>query len=240
MQLDLDKSTASLVAKNPAATPVWLDPVAEVKADTVCTGTTCKPLGKKLVAALVKAHTDNTAIAATVNLKAVVVGPVAWSVAGDRPIKLAAPVGLKPNIGKNNNKPLAVTHIDVAGDLLLVHWENCVDGSCTRVLVTDTTGRAIGQHHGGGGLAPIELDPEVGFVTVSEHGSVEFYDLKTGKFDGAVELAARPIAAVRIDKFTVAVLYETFADANSFHVANVAWNVEPGMKASMDLPRCTK
>lgn len=245
MRLDLDKATASPVEKPPAAV-AWPEPVADVKADRVCVGEACKTLGKKLVAAIAHAREeavprDPPRILATSNLKTVVVGATAWNVDRDRPIKLAEPVGLPSPLGKNRSKTPAVRYIDIAGDLLLVHWSNCVDDDfCTRVQLTDAAGRAIGPHHDGGGLAPIELAPEISFVIVSENASVQFFDMRSGKYGGAIELLGRPAAAVRIDKQTVALLYSTFADSNTVHVATLGWGVEPYVSRSMTLPLCSR
>jgi hypothetical protein len=241
MQLDVDKATASLVEKPPASN-AWLEPIAEVKTDSVCLGAKCRQLGKKLVAALAHAreYTLHPNILATANLETVVVETKAWNVHRDRPIKLAKPVAMQPQLGKNNNLTPEVSRIDIAGNLLLPHWTNCADGFCTRVQPTDGGGHAIGAHHDGGGLAPIELDADTGFVVVGEHGSVELFGMKSRKFEGAIDLAGRPWAAVRIDNGTLAVLYQTFADSNTLHVATIVWGVEPVLRAAMTLPRCAR
>jgi hypothetical protein len=240
MQLDLHKGSASLVDK-PKAASAWLGPIAEVNADSVCVGTSCKKLGKHLVAALaaVREQPVKPAILATADLKSVVVGSTAWNVDTDRRIKLVAPHGMKPPLGKNTYKPAEVNRIDVAGDLLLVHWSNCVDDQfCIRVQLTEGAGRAIGAHREGGGLAPIQLDEQTSFAVVGDRGSVQFFDMKSRKLTGAVELAARPTAAVRIGAHDIALLYETFADPHTLHVAMIGLSVEAQVWRSMTLPRC--
>src|SRR5678816_1674091 len=57
MKLDMSNTDASWIVK-PAPTKSWLGNVAEVKADQVCVGSTCKPLGKKLQAAVAE-HLKN-------------------------------------------------------------------------------------------------------------------------------------------------------------------------------------
>jgi hypothetical protein len=240
MQLDLDEETASLVERPPAAS-AWLEPLAEVKTDSVCVGTTCKKLGEKLVAAVAKVRNETVTqytpkILATANLETVVIGPTAWSVDRDRRIKLAAPPGIKPPLGKNTYKPLEVIRIDVAGDLLLVHWSNCVDDFCMRVQLTDGAGRAIGAHREGGGLAPIQLD-DTNFVIVSDRGSVQVYNLESREIE-VLPLDARPFAAVRIDRYSIAMLFQTFADPKTVRVATILRSVEPYVRMSMALPHC--
>ena len=88
-------------------------------------------------------------------------------------------------------------------------------------------------------LAPIQLDPDIGFVLVSELGSVQFYNTRERRFEMSAELDARPLAAARIDKQTIGVLYETFSDPNSLQVAKVVWGYEANVWMSMTLPRCT-
>lgn len=242
MKLDLDAGRVSLVDR-PAARSAWLEPLADVKQDTVCLGTVCKSLGKKLVAALAKARDEALSpptILATSDLKTVVVETTAWNIERDRQIKLARPVGVPPVLGKSNNKPLEVERIDVVGDLLLVHWANCTDGGlCLRAVLTTGTGHALGTHHGGGGLAPIQLAPETGFVLVSERGSVEFYGAKSRKLEASIELEGRPGAAVRIDSRSIGVLYESFADSKALQVAKISWWEDEAIVArAMTLPHC--
>jgi len=238
MRLDVSSSSAAMVARPPEAKG-WLGPVAEVKPDAVCVGTTCKPLGKKLAAAVAefrKEAATNTYpqfAGATTDLKAVFLGTQLWSVRADRPIKL------KPAPTKGDTP--AVIGMTAAGELLVVDWTTCA-GPCTTMTIMDSTGRIKGREVAGGGPV-FQLDAKR-FVTISEYADAIVFDLKTGAALGALDLdsedAAGGVRAVRLDDSSFAVL---FARGSGQELVVVGAPSEKGAKVhrsgGMWLPSCT-
>ncbi len=238
MKLDFENTDASWHVKPPEPKR-WLMPQAEVKDDQVCLGTTCKKLGKKLVAAIAehKKTVDPASapvLKATTDLKAVVVGyDQIWNVAGDSKIKVPTPKlyarsGEKPSMGGT----------EVAGKLLVVGWSACA-GPCTKFSITDSAGRPKGPEGAGGGEV-FQLDAKR-FVVVSEYAEISIFDLDTAKARGVVSVGAGPEqnTTLRADESTMLTM---FAKNDGAEVVKVtAYDdkaLRPSADASMFLPSC--
>ncbi len=186
MKLAMLESTATLDKQKPVTPPRWLSPLGEIRVEagkpSACLGAKCKPLGKKLVAAIEGARKDASpdqplTLEATTDLKAVVVGYTAWSVAAD---KVLAP---RPPATKDGGGPLGESGVQVAGDLLVFGWSNCA-GPCTQATVNDSSGAAKSKLIAGGGVVT-QLDAKR-FAVVSEYGHVTVFTLagtRTGEYD---------------------------------------------------------
>ncbi|MDX2093753.1 MAG: hypothetical protein SFX73_38300 [Kofleriaceae bacterium] len=239
MKLDVLHEEATAVPKPPAPKR-WLFPTPEVKADSVCLGTTCKPLGKRLSAAVAafrkdsedNAAPDNPTVSATTDLKAVGIpngsNPAqVWSVAQDKPLKLKAP----PSKGD-------VYDVTAVGNLFAVDWRACA-GPCAEMELVDSSGRNKGP--GGTGGGPVfQLDAKR-FVAVSENTRVQVYDLATGKLLGKLELEGQdggPLDAVRIDDETIAVMYGKSDNATDIVIVSVFPKGKPEVTSAMRLPNC--
>jgi len=239
MKLDFLATTATWIVK-PRTPSQWTSPRAEVKADQVCLGTTCKKLGKKLVAAIGEYKTNQSQdpanvvrLQATTDLKAVVVGDVAWNVAGDSKLKFSTP----KLYARTGEKP-TVSGIEVANDLMVVHWTACA-GPCTKFAIVDSGGRAKGPEGEGGGEV-IQLDAKR-FVVVSEYAEISVFDLKTAKARGVIRTGAGPEQnwTIRADDST---LYSLFTKNDGVEVMKVGIyddkDLKPSIEGSMFLPSC--
>ncbi len=188
MKLSIDDGTATLERGKPVAPPRWLTPLGEIRQDagklSACVGPRCKPLGKKLVAAIEAAKKDATpdsplTLEATTDLKAVVVGYTAWNVAADKVLTPRAPYA-----GKNQDA-FAGVGVQVAGDLLVFHWSNS-DYPPTMATVNDSSGGAKSKLvESGGGV--IQLDAKR-FAVVSESATVNVFAVGTGIAKGNLDL----------------------------------------------------
>jgi len=239
MKLDPGNDTATWIVKPPPP-KAWLSPVAEVKDTEVCLGTKCKRIGKKLAAAIAAYKqelqpTDTPHLAATTDLKAVVVHNAAWSLAGDRPLKLSPP----PGYGKAVDKPNQVD-VEVAGDLLVVSWAACA-GPCTTTMIATSSGQNRGKE-GKGGSSVFQLDAKR-FVVVSEYGIAQIYELGTGKLRGRIAPMREddPSAAgFRIDDDTIGLSYEIYGGLQVVKIhAPADPKTEPTIAESIYLPKCT-
>jgi hypothetical protein len=238
MKLDFENTDATWLVK-PAPQKSWQIPQAEVKDDQVCLGTTCKKLGKKLVAAIAAYKKDldpssSPQLEATSDLKAVAVGyDAVWNVQGDAKLKFTTP----KLYARTGEKP-TMSGIDVAGNLLVTQWSACA-GPCTKFQITDSAGRPKGPEGDGGGEV-FQLDAKR-FAVVSEYATISLFDLATGKARGVVRLGAEPEqnTTIRADDSTI---FTMFHKNDGVQVVKVTAYDDPAIPASADasmfLPNC--
>jgi hypothetical protein len=240
MKLDMSNTDASWIVK-PAATPKWTIPVAEIKDDKACLGTTCKPFGKKLLQALADAKKDADptapiAVEATADLKMVVWGAggtAVWSLKDDKPLKIPQP----PKDRKDPNNRQIVGYA-VVGDLVVFNWSACA-GPCTEYSIVDSAGRPKGVQGAGGGPV-FQLDAKR-FVVMSEYAVVNVHELGTGKRLGSIDLVSDPnhLEAARLDDETIFVMN---GKSDGQQVTKVTLpgdkKTPPRTSESMFLPRC--
>jgi hypothetical protein len=241
MKLDMSNSDASWIIK-PAATPRWTIPAAEVKDDKACLGTTCKPLGKKLVQAIADTKKDAdpanpVTVEATADLKLVVWGgsgnTQAWSLKDDKRLNIAQPAK-----DRKDPNPRQIVGHTVVGDLIVFNWSACA-GPCTEYSIVDSAGRPKGiQGAGGGGV--FQLDAKR-FVVMSEYAVATVHELGTGKRLSSIDLVSDPGAqdVVRADDETIFVMT---GKADGRQVTKVSLpndkTLKPRIAESMYLPQC--
>ena len=231
--MKLDVSTGSVLAQSrPGSKVRWTDPRPAVSFDKVCLGTTCKKLGKKLAEAVAAegAKKPGAPIDATTDLKAVIIGTEAWSVAADQRLKLKEP--------KWHGPPgQALTRVSVAGAWLVTEWSGCA-GPCTQATIADSSGKSRGKGFAGGGEI-WQLSSQF-FAVTSEHADVHVFALATGKLVGTMAFvgdAGAHLDAVRTTDDELAVIY---VKDHMSHVTEV--KVEgAGISApfTMHLPPCS-
>ena len=180
------------IVARPSARRAWRDPVGTITDSKACVGSTCKPIGPKLAAALADARQHTTAeqpfsVGVSSDLKVVVIRPSglfseAWTLATDRPLVLREP---KEDVAGFATKP-EIHSIDIAHELLVVHWVGCA-GPCTEAQLADTSGRNLGRPVKGGGGA-IQINAKQ-FAVISEFSDLHVFDLVTGKPRGSLALS---------------------------------------------------
>ena len=181
----------------PADAPTWTGPKGVVRDDggklSACNDKKCKPLGKKLLAAIDAAKGNGDIhLAATADLKAVAFGGEAWSVDGDKPLKLKTPKEYRKDDGAN------LSTVEVAGDWLVATWYACA-GPCANAQLVDSSGTNKGAMQPGGG-AIVQFSDRL-FAVISEYGSAAVYDVKTGALVDSIDAAGsepEQSAAVRL------------------------------------------
>jgi hypothetical protein len=243
MKLDMGSTDATPIAK--PTTQKWTLPVAEVKDDQVCLGASCKPLGKKLVAAIADAKKNADAnrplaFQATTDLKLVVWGGAgggaygAWSVKDDKALVIPPP----PKDPKDPNKR-GVTGATVVGNLIVFGWISCA-GPCSEYSIIDSAGRPKGVQGRGGGPV-LQLDDKR-FVVISEYGDVNVHDIGTGKRLSSFELASEPVTlldAARIDDGSIFVMLPKSGGRVVSKISLPNSKTKPRVADSMFLPSCT-
>lgn len=167
MSLDFTVNQIAL-AKGTRPRPVaaWIGVLGEVKVTggkgEVCVNATCKPLGKKLLAAVLEAQraTDSEAPppVGTTDLKVVVAGGKPWTVATDRPLALKTP----------SHAGTAY----VAGDLLVGTFAECA-GPCTEAQIYDSGGAVKSKRFPAGG--PVVQIERTRFAVQDEYGNVALF-----------------------------------------------------------------
>lgn len=237
--IDVFTEPIATASARPTATPAWLDPVAELKADRVCLAAACRPFGKKLFAAIAEHRAEGAggmpvALAATSDLKAIIVGQEVWSLPNDRPLKIALP----PSIYGRQQ----IRFVEVAGALLVVHASGCA-APCTTMLLTDSSGRSLTKLAPGGGLA-LQLSAQT-FAVVSENSTVSVFS-RTGRPLGTVKVDSDfdgfgSVAAVRLAKDDFAVMVSRTNDVRITALSHGSWSNKPEnpfKTGTMHLPRC--
>lgn len=241
MKLDPSSDAASGIAR-PAPRAPWLGPVAEVKGQEVCVGTRCKPIGAWLAQAIA-AYTKNLdadtrpQLAATSDLRSVIVDRQLWALQADRTLALKPPA----RYHGDHDTP-AVSELAVAGELVVASWSNCA-GPCTVMQLVDSAGRNKGKPARGGG-AVFQLDPKR-FVVTSEYGEAQIFELGTGKPRGALVAGdgePTSTAAIRIDDETFVVMTQRMTTGGR-QIVKIRAPGDPSLKPAileqMYLPGCT-
>jgi hypothetical protein len=197
----------------PAAAAANSDHAAEIREEggklSTCFAGKCAPLGKKLVAAIAKgrdkAQTDGVAftLSGTTDLKVVAVGSQAWSVSGDKALKLKPPKDYKKEGG---DKPQG-GQVDIVDELLVSGWSNCA-GPCGMSVVATSAGTNTGAWFPAG--EAIVLDDKR-FVVFPEDSTATatVFERHTGKPLGELRLgdgALQGAAAARLDGETLVAL----------------------------------
>jgi hypothetical protein len=205
----------------------------------VCTGSTCKPLGKKLAAAVAEykkgldPSSGPAVLHATSDLKAVVVGDdQVWSLKADKKLAFA-----RPRLYARTREKPSMVGARVAGDLLIISWSACA-GPCTKFALHDSTGRPIGSEGEAG--AVIQLDPKR-FVIVGEYTTVQVFELN-GKARGVLAIPTDPDQAepVRADENT---LFIGYTKNDGMQVVKVSIYDDKALPPTIDkgmfLPKCS-
>lgn len=202
------------VAAPPKAAPPKND--AEVKDDggklSVCVvGTPCKPLGKKLVAAIAKLAASQKAEGGTVSSpsatsdgKVVVTGGDAWVVAGDKKLAPKKP----KEYGKGEDKP-DLGAIEVAGNAIIANWSNCA-GPCGLSILIDAKGANRGKAFGSGVNLPLDAK-RLAVFSIESANELVVIDLASGKQTSRVPLemgGVTPASAAKIDDTNVVVAWQ--------------------------------
>lgn len=195
--------------------PASVKPTTEVRDDggklSVCTGAMCKPVGKKLAAAVAaarkeaaalppEARADATiALSATSDLALVALNLGAaetrdrvqvWSVAKDKRLTARPPAEWK----KSKEQGMAMV-ADAVGATMLVTWIACA-GPCAQGLIVDANGANQGAAFPGG--RGLDLDgTRIAIVPDNAAGRITIVDGKTGKHVGDLALGDGMSAIVR-------------------------------------------
>lgn len=203
-------TTNPQVAAAPAAKPVTPRPVRKEGGGWVaCVGETCKKLGNKTVAAIKKVGGEanepgvTVPLHVTADLKAVVAGDQAFSVAADRPLKLKGPKRQK------GNDPAVLGGIDVAGNWLLPAWADCA-GPCAVATLANSSGANKSPWFPAGKALMLGADRIV-IIPQESMATVTVLDAKSGKKIGALALDVGVLDGTtgeRIDDNTVVIAYQ--------------------------------
>ena len=234
MALGLLDRTAALIKPKPAPQARWLTPLGQVRVEggkpSVCVGTTCKPIGKQLAAAVEAARKDATpespvTIEGTTDFKAVIVGDTPWSVAADKELKLKPPA-----------KGLQAAGASVAGALIVANFTDCA-GPCTQAQVFDSAGAAKSKVFAGA-FPAIQVDAKR-FAVLDEYGNLRVFAVGTGASMASTDTGgSEPDGAyVRIGA-SLAVLRKNM---QGITIAQVAFDGPTPYKSSeMFLPACAE
>ena len=194
-------------------------PASEVKLDAgawaVCTGGACKPVGKKLAAALASAakaakENDETATftaAASDDGKHVAFDANLWVVAADKKLKLKAPKEYKGNIDKPS-----LGGVELVGGAIIASWHNCA-GPCTQSVLVDANGKNRGKWFGAGFAIPLDAK-RLGVLSIESENEFLVIDIATGKHASslAIDMGGETIAgAAKVDDSTAVIAYQTEA-----------------------------
>ncbi|MBL9012604.1 MAG: hypothetical protein JNL83_00415 [Myxococcales bacterium] len=192
-------------------------PVSEVKQDAgawaVCTGGACKPVGKKLAAALAtaaKEAKENDATATFTALasddgKHVAFGSNLWVVAGDKKLKLKAPKEYKGNIDKPE-----LGGVELVGGAIIANWYNCA-GPCTQAVLVDAKGANRGKWFGGGFAFPLDAK-RLGVLSIESANEFVVIDVATAKQTSRLAIdmgGVTPAGAAKVDESTAVIAYQT-------------------------------
>lgn len=207
---------------------------AEVRDDagkpSACAGTTCKPLGARLAAALAKARADGGAleVTASTDLKLVAFGAELWSRVADKKLAVKSPRG-----------KMDATRIDAIGAIAIATWTDCL-GPCELGTVVDARGHQVGKT-----IAPgiaVQLDDRRAIVLpqATQLFKLTVLDLRSGKplATGDGELADFIVAA-RLDPHAVAIAWKRTEDG-AWQVATIAVpdTGKPTINAARTVPGC--
>jgi hypothetical protein len=266
---DQTADTTTLVAVNGKAVACWgptgdclsLDdaavvsrptavPATEVRDDggkpSACKAKTCKPLGKKLVAALAKAHTDLDAskqdnpsasvkVTVTTDLAMVAIdGPGGahsmWNVAGDRELHPKQPAVFPAG------DQVGMYAIEAVGKLVFTSWTDCA-GPCAQEIAVDADGNNHSRAFEAG--ATVALDSG-GYLVIGQFGTATALD-HNGRHSGTAALdgpAVTQAHAVAIGPNEVEVVEPDSGGAVFFHVT-VSSGGQPTVGAKTTVAACT-
>lgn len=218
--------TSRFVATPPKATKEAR--ATEVRDDggkpSACAGAKCVKLGKKLVAAIAKvkqtaAGDEGMGIDPTpyvsADLKLVALDGKAWSVKGDKVLKLTAPVEYKEN---KLEKPTNLG-FEIVGNFGVSTWSNCA-GPCGYSVVTDTAGKNKGPWFPAGfyvtlddkRLVVVPSDADSQLTVIDPVSGKQLHTLQLG--DGVLE----SMSAVKVDASNLGLVW---FDGTGWTVANV-------------------
>jgi hypothetical protein len=172
-----------VVAHPEVATPAAPQVRDSGKRKLVCAGATCKPLGKKLAAALAA---QPAAIATPDGRSIVLGGRELWDVAKDRAVTIKAP--------KGHDKKTPPSNITVVGTTLVATWLGCT-GPCFEATLIDGAGTQRGDAYSGGSAYAIDAE-RIAIVPYQAQGTVTIVAAKTGKRIASVELSKQPVDGI--------------------------------------------
>lgn len=185
----------------------------------VCIGTACKPVGKKLAAAIATPATTEwadtvTSPSATGDGKLVVTGRDAWVVATDTKLALVPP---KEYEGANK---AGLGSLEVVGNLLVATWFDCA-GPCGRSVLVDATGANRGAWFGEGTV--MQLDAKrIAVFSVEAENEVVVIDVASGTQTSRVPVdtgGITPASAAKLDNNNVVVAWQRETDWKLQHIA---------------------
>jgi hypothetical protein len=191
LQLGATEAERLVVSHPTIATPTPPQVKTVSNKPLICMAATCKPLGKKLAAAL----GTNPAVATTDARTVVIDGNAMWDVAKDRLVTVKPP--------KSVPAKLAPFRIEVLDTSVVAVWNHCttktatIPADCYDATLLETTGALRGEVFRGDEVVRIDAE-RLAIIPDSALGSVTIVAAKTGKRIAAIELSTKPVAATAV------------------------------------------
>jgi hypothetical protein len=215
--------------------PAWPAMVSESdgKLSACSDDSHCKPLGKRLAAAIRAARAaspgDVLVFLATSGLDAVIVSDTAWSVPKDRALALRPPADVKP-------RPKLVSLVPV-GAVIVATWSSCELG-CARGVVVDPTGANRGAAFAAGVAA--SFGDRIAIVATEIRPVLTIVAAATGKALATLVLGkdiVDQVEAVALDDHTLAVAARV-DDAHQLMWIDAPADHPPAIAATTTIPIC--